>query len=102
MIHINNLSEGERAAENNEVFSTLFQNKMLKIESIRSSLKTPGQLYNQDQDEWVLLLEGEAKIEIINEIRTIRSGDYLFLPKHTLHRVLSTSENALWLAVFSS
>lgn len=102
MIHINNLNEGEKAAENNEVFSTLFQNKTLKIESIRSSLKTAGQLYNQEQDEWVLLLEGEARIEIINDIHIMRSGDYIFLPKHTPHRVHSTSENALWLAVFSS
>jgi cupin 2 domain-containing protein len=102
LIRINNLNEGKKAAENSEVFSTLFQNTTLKIESIRSSLKTPGQLYNQDQDEWVLLLEGEAQLEIIDEIRTMYSGDYLFLPKHTQHRVLSTSENALWLAVFSS
>lgn len=102
MIPINNLYKGENPTENNETFSTLFQNKTLKIESIRSSLKIPGQLYDQDQDEWVLLLEGEARIEIIDKIRTMRSGDYLFLPKHTLHRVHSTSENALWLVIFSS
>jgi cupin 2 domain-containing protein len=102
LININNLYEGDYPAENNEIFSTLFQNKTLKIESIRSSLKTPGDLYDQDQDEWVLLLKGEAQIEIIDEIRSIRAGDYLFLPKHTLHRVISTSDNALWLGVFSS
>lgn len=102
MIHISNLYDGENPAENNEIFSTLFQNDILKIESIRSSLKTPGEFYDQDQDEWVLLLQGEARIEIIGEIRSIRSGDYLFLPKRTLHRVISTSENALWLCVFSS
>jgi cupin 2 domain-containing protein len=102
LIQIDNLYKGETPTENNELFSILFQNKTLKIESIRSSLKTPGELYDQDQDEWVLLLKGEARIEIINEIRSIRAGDYLFLPKHTLHRVLSTSDNALWLAIFSS
>lgn len=102
MIRIDNLYEGEKPAENNEVFSTLFQNETVKIESIRSSLRTPGQLYDQDYDEWVLLLEGEAKLEITDEIRTMRSGDYLFLPKHTIHKVLTTSKDALWLAVFSS
>lgn len=102
MIRINNLYEGETPTENNEVFSTLFHNDTLKIESIRSSLKIPGQLYDQNQDEWVLLLKGEAQLEIIDDIRPMRSGDYLFIPKHTPHRVLRTSENALWLAVFSS
>jgi cupin 2 domain-containing protein len=102
LININNLYEGDYPAENNEVFSILFQNRTLKIESIRSSLKTAGELYDQDQDEWVLLLKGEAQMEIIDEIRSIRAGDYLFLPKHTLHRVISTSDNALWLGVFSS
>jgi cupin 2 domain-containing protein len=102
LININNLYEGDYPAENNEVFSILFQNRTLKIESIRSSLKTAGELYDQDQDEWVLLLKGEAQMEIIDEIRSIRAGDYLFLPKHTPHRVISTSDNALWLGVFSS
>ncbi len=102
MVHIDNLYNGKIPTENNEVFLTLFQNETLKIESIRSSLKTPGQFYDQDQDEWVLLLEGEARIEIIDEIRTMYSGDYIFLPKHTLHKIHSTSDNAFWLAVFSS
>jgi cupin 2 domain-containing protein len=91
-----------KPTENNEIFSTLFHNETLTIESIRSNLKTPGELYDQDQDEWVLLIEGEAKIQIADEIRDMNSGDCLFLPKHTLHRVLSTSENAFWLCIFSS
>ncbi|HZF71707.1 cupin domain-containing protein [Sulfuricurvum sp.] len=102
MTHIDNLYKMPNPTENNEIFSTLFHNETLKIESIRSNLKTPGELYDQDQDEWVLLLEGEAKLEIGTQTREMISGDYLFLPKHTLHRVLSTSENALWLCIFSS
>ena len=102
MIRIDNLYKGTKPTENNEIFSTLFHNETLKIESIRSNLKRPGELYDQDQDEWVLLLKGEAKIEIVDEIREMGPGDYLFLPKNTLHRVISTSENALWLCIFSS
>ncbi|MDD2370094.1 MAG: cupin domain-containing protein [Sulfuricurvum sp.] len=102
MIHIDNLYKGTKPTENYEIFSTLFHNETLKIESIRSNMKRPGELYDQDQDEWVLLLEGEAQLEIADEIRNISPGDYLFLPKHTLHRVISTSENALWLCIFSS
>lgn len=102
MISINNLYLGQNPRENSEIFSTLFQNDSLKIEAIRSWLKTPGEIYNQVQDEWVLLLSGEAQLEIETLEINLKPGDYLFIPRHTPHRVLSTSQNALWLGVFSS
>lgn len=102
MAHVQNLYLKEEPNENSELFSTLFQNDSLKIESIRSWLKDPGEYYNQEQDEWVLLLSGEAKLEIDNQTFDLKNGDYCFIPKHTPHRVLSTSKNALWLGVFSS
>jgi cupin 2 domain-containing protein len=102
LIRINNLHNGKSPDENREIFSTLFQNNSIKIESIQSWLKTPGEVYDQDQDEWVILLEGEAKLEIDNVIVDLQRGDYLFIPKHTLHRVHSTAKNTLWIGVFSS
>jgi cupin 2 domain-containing protein len=102
LIHINNLYHQNEPTENGEIFTTLFQNDSLKIESIRSWLKTPGEIYDQEQDEWVILLNGEAELEINALTVTLRSGDYCLIPKHTLHRVRSTSKNALWLTVFSS
>lgn len=102
MIPLNNLYRPEEPALNSEIFSTLFQNDSLKIESIRSWLATPGEMYYQDKDEWVLLLSGEARLEIEGREVSLRRGDYLFIPKHTSHRVLSTSKDAFWLGVFSS
>jgi len=102
LIPINNLYRQNEPTENTEIFTTLFQNDSLKIESIQSWLKTPGEMYDQQQDEWVILLNGEAELEINALIVPLRSGDYCLIPKHTLHRVLSTSKNALWLTVFSS
>mgnify|MGYP001810020063 CR=1 FL=1 len=99
---INNLYGREEPVENSELFSTLFQNDSLKIESIRSWLKSPGEMYNQEKDEWVMLLEGSAELEINRRTFSLTRGDYCFIPKHTPHRVLSTSKNALWLGVFSS
>lgn len=99
---IHNIYRKEEPNENQELFSTLFQNDLLKIESIRSWLKTPGEFYDQDQDEWVILLGGKAYLEINGCTFPLKKGDYCFIPKHTLHRVLSTSKNALWLGVFSS
>ncbi|MDD5716186.1 MAG: cupin domain-containing protein [Sulfuricurvum sp.] len=102
MISVNNLYNDEKPAENREIFSTLFHNNSFRIEAIRSWLKVPGEVYNQEEDEWVLLLSGEAKLEIDSRETTLTSGDYLFIPKHTVHRVLSTSKNAHWLGIFSS
>lgn len=102
MIHINNLYRQNEPAENTELFTTLFQNDSLKIESIRSWLRTPGEIYDQEQDEWVILLTGEAELEINTLPLILHSGDYFLIPRHTPHRVLSTSKNALWLAVFNS
>ena len=102
MIILNNIHTTPDPDQNSEIFSTLFENGSLKIEAIRSWLKTPGELYNQEQDEWVVLLEGEAELEIDNEILILQRGDYLFIPKHTPHRVHSTAKNTLWLGIFSS
>ena len=102
MTHIHNIYSKEKPSENRELFSTLFQNNLLKIESIQSWLKTPGTFYDQDQDEWVILLKGKAHLEIDDCSLHLKKGDYCFIPKHTVHRVLSTSKNALWLGIFSS
>jgi len=102
LITLNNLYQDQKATENSEIFSTLFQNQTLKIEAIQSWLKVPGELYNQEQDEWVVLLIGEACLQIDDQRLTLRAGDYCFIPRHTEHQVLSTSRDALWLGVFSS
>lgn len=89
-------------ASGKESFFPLHQSKGLKIEAIRSRLSEPGEHYNQEDDEWVVLIRGEASLEVEGKIYALREGDSLFLPKHTRHQVLSTSDDALWLAVFSS
>lgn len=101
MIPIRNLDTLQKPILNAETFARLFQNQSYRIEAIRSSLASPGEFYNQEEDEWVILIEGEAILEVEGVEYPLHRGDYCFLPKHTLHRVLSTSENALWLGVFS-
>lgn len=102
MIPIHNLETLEKPMFNSETFTQLFQNRSCRIEAIRSSLTAPGELYDQEEDEWVVLIEGEAILEIEGVAHPLRRGDYCFIPKRTRHRVLFTSDNALWLGVFSS
>lgn len=102
MISIHNLYAGDSPVQESEIFTPLHQNGTVRIESIRSWLTAPGGVYDQNEDEWVVLLEGEAELEIGGVSYRLERGDSLFLPRHTPHRVLFASKGALWLGVFSS
>lgn len=84
-----------------EVFDALLDCRNLRIERIVSSPTPDPVLYDQPQDEWVLLLAGHAVLEVAGEPVALGPGDHLFLPAHTPHRVVSTSAEprCLWLAV---
>ncbi|MDL2209602.1 cupin domain-containing protein [Desulfovibrio sp. OttesenSCG-928-O18] len=60
-----------------------------------------GVWYDQHQDEWVAVVEGEAKIGYPDGTEvTLQKGDTLFLPKGTRHQVTYTSAPCVWIAVF--
>lgn len=82
-----------------EVFETLFENENVTIERICSRSLRDGEWYDQERDEWVVLLRGDALVAFEDADISMRSGDTLFIRRHRKHRVLSTSEDALWLAV---
>lgn len=98
-VNIRNLFENAAPPASGERFETLLQHKNLVIERICSSVDLPLSQYIQPQDEWVLLLQGTAKIEIDGKVESLKSGDYVFLPANTPHCVQKVSEGALWLAV---
>jgi len=88
-----------------EVFETLLETSGLKLERIISKAhKTPqGQWYDQQQDEWVILLQGNAGILIEGDKQACKllPGDYLLLPAHKKHRVEWTADDTetIWLAL---
>lgn len=84
--------EGER-------FEAILALRDLVIERIVSSAKASPREYVQPQDEWVLLVRGEATLKLAGEPVALQAGDYLFLPARVPHTVVSVSEGALWLAV---
>lgn len=81
-----------------ERFESLLRLRGLHLERIVSSAQPEPGEYCQEQDEWVVLLRGEALLEVAGQRRALAAGDYVFLPARTPHRVLSTSAGALWLA----
>jgi cupin 2 domain-containing protein len=84
-----------------EVFERLLRHRNLLIERIVSSDRPEPTRYDQGQDEWILLLQGRATLELAGETLSLAPGDHLFIPAHTPHQVLSTSREppCLWLAV---
>ncbi len=89
-----------------EIFEELLRTPSFRMERIVSSgqASPPGFWYDQEEDEWVALLQGEAVLEFEDgSAETLRSGDWVFLPAHMRHRVGATSAEppCIWLAVFA-
>ena len=91
-----------------ELVSVLAQSEHVRIERIVSDGHASPQefWYDQDENEWILLVSGSAvmSIEEAGGLRRVemQPGDHLLLPAHQRHRVESTSqtEKTIWLAVF--
>jgi cupin 2 domain-containing protein len=63
----------------------------------------PDFWYDQDEDEWVVLLSGSARLEYPDgSTQDLHHGDWVFLPAHCRHRVAATDPHqpTVWLAVF--
>jgi cupin 2 domain-containing protein len=87
-----------------EVFEVLVQSKAVKIERIISKgHKSPDTgWYDQEQNEWVLVLKGNASICFEDETVTdLNEGDYINISAHRKHRVISTSAitETIWLVI---
>jgi len=89
-----------------ESFETLAGSEGVKIERIVSdSHSSPqGSWYDQDKNEWVLVLSGNAglRFEGEEEMLILRPGDWVDIPAHVRHRVEWTDpkDKTVWLAVF--
>lgn len=87
-----------------ELVKPLAQTNGGRVELIVSTgqVSPPDFVYEQNEDEWVMVLQGEAVIEANGETHKMLAGNSLFLPKGLKHRVLYTSSRppCLWLAVF--
>lgn len=84
-----------------EVSERLAEGNGIKIERIISSGQR-SDWYDQDNNEWVMLLRGEAILGFADGASIkLKSGDYINLPAHQKHRVEWTAPDTetIWLAV---
>lgn len=92
------------SSEDTEQFETLAKGNGLRVERIISAGQaTPeGEWFDQEDDEWVALLQGEAELRFDDgRTQQLIAGDYLFIPAHQRHRVVRTSASpaCIWLAL---
>ena len=91
-----------------EAFSTLVQRAGVRIERIVSTghCSPPDFWYDQPEGEWVIVLQGAARLRFAdeNEARTLQAGDFIDIAPHRRHRVDWTdpTQTTVWLAVFYS
>jgi cupin 2 domain-containing protein len=101
-----NLFAGLPAApEAAEQFVELLARPGLRIERIVSTGQSspPDFWYDQAEGEWVLLLQGEAKLRLADETdaRSLKPGDFIDIAPHRRHRVDWTApgQTTIWLAI---
>ncbi len=95
-----NLFETE-SIEKNEIMQNLLKHQNVTINKIVSPPNFQSDVFCQDEDEWVVIIQGDAVINIGEKEQKLQAGDSVFIPKKTEHRILDTSKEPLciWMAI---
>lgn len=88
-----------------EQFESLIAGRSFRVERIVSQghASPPGFWYDQPEDEWVVVLRGEATLRFEDETepRRMKPGDHVHIAAHRKHRVDWTISDGptIWLAI---
>ena len=86
-----------------EVVQALLQAGDMRIERIVSHghASAPDFWYDQPQSEWVIVLQGAAKLQFEDRTVDMKPGDFINIPAFKKHRVEWTTpdEPTVWLGV---
>lgn len=87
-----------------ELLTPLLEATNARIERIVSHghVSPEGFWYDQDENEWVIVLKGAATLRFEDSVVEMKPGDFVNIPAHRKHRVEWTTpdELTIWLAVF--
>jgi cupin 2 domain-containing protein len=104
MITVHNLLDDIPRKMPEELAGEILRTDAFRIERIvsRGHASPPGFWYDQEMDEWVLLVKGSASLRFSDgrEI-ALGPGDHLLIPRHVRHRVERTDMEGetVWLVV---
>ncbi|KAA0209987.1 MAG: cupin domain-containing protein [Ignavibacteriaceae bacterium] len=103
---VNNIFENLSDLDlSDEYIEKIFEGENVYVERIvsKAHCTKPGEWLKQELNEWVIVLSGRAVLSFEGEPDVkLKSGDYIFIPAHKLHRVKETSSepNCVWLTFF--
>lgn len=102
---LSNILKNIPSAVKNEINEILLDSEHFRLERIisKGQFSAENFWYDQDENEWVMVLKGKAKLKFEDEeILEMETGDYINIPAHKKHKVVWTSpdEETIWLAVF--
>ena len=89
-----------------ERVDTLLRAESIRLERIVSlgHATPPGEWYDQETTEWVVVLRGSARLSFEDDAASIvmRPGDYVHIPARRRHRVEWTDPHqpTVWLALY--
>lgn len=101
---MNNIFDAIPKNLDKEIVESLVKSDRLRIERIISKGHTSPESgwYDQDENEWIILLKGEAVLLFEDEssIKLI-AGDFINIAAHKKHKVTWTTPNVetIWLAI---
>lgn len=86
-----------------ELFEVILSNENITVERIVSKGHTSPKSgwYDQEKNEWVLVLQGEALLAFEDKELRLNAGEYCNIPAHVKHRVAWTlpDQETIWLAI---
>lgn len=101
---IGNIYAGIPLSLEKEIFEQLAGNEYIAIERILSKgqKSPPSGWYDQEKNEWVLVLKGKAILTFERQERImLNEGDFINIPPHMKHKVEWTdpAKETIWLVV---
>ena len=106
MMNVRNIFSKVPECLPDEVFEDIITAEHCKIERIISgghASPREGDWYDQEKNEWVMVIRGRAglRFEGEDEITVMEPGDHIHIPAHRKHRVewTASDQKTIWLAV---
>jgi cupin 2 domain-containing protein len=82
-----------------ETFREIARVRNVVIEEITSSARPDRIEFHQEHDEWVVVLDGSATLDIDGSAVVLARHEWVSIPAGTPHRVRRTAAGTRWLAV---
>jgi len=81
----------QQLKQSGKEFISLFQNPLLSVEIYKPHLKDKQKPH--DRDEFYLVISGEGKFQLLDEVTPFQKGDFLYVPAHVEHRFIEFSDD---------